>query len=100
MMRDSRGSSSSHLSTTATTLMLTWMMMQMSVVRSLQCATGWNSPTVLQEIPPEWINDGYCDCPLDGADEPGTNACAGSLAWPGISAHDGASSSDSGEKAR
>lgn len=21
------------------------------------------------------INDNYCDCPLDGSDEPGTNAC-------------------------
>lgn len=21
------------------------------------------------------VNDNYCDCPLDGSDEPGTNAC-------------------------
>ena len=26
-------------------------------------------------IPFEWINDDYCDCDLDGSDEPGTDAC-------------------------
>jgi len=25
-------------------------------------------------VPEEWINDGYCNCPLDGIDEPDTNA--------------------------
>ena len=24
----------------------------------------------------EQVNDGYCDCPVDGSDEPGTSACA------------------------
>jgi len=23
-----------------------------------------------------WLNDDYCDCILDGSDEPGTSACA------------------------
>ena len=49
---------------------------------ALECATGLG--TQLQAIPDEWLNDGYCDCPLDGADEPGTNACSGSHNWPGI----------------
>jgi hypothetical protein len=36
-------------------------------------------------IPPDWINDGYCDCPFDGADETNTDACSGIDAWPGSS---------------
>lgn len=35
-------------------------------------------------IPPQRINDGYCDCPLDGLDEPNTEACSGSSGWTGI----------------
>jgi len=35
-------------------------------------------------VPGEWINDGYCDCPLDGIDEPDTDACSGSANWAGI----------------
>lgn len=49
---------------------------------TIQCATGWNQE--MKDIPQDWINDGYCDCPLDGADEPNTDACSGSRAWPGI----------------
>jgi protein kinase C substrate 80K-H len=49
---------------------------------ALQCATGLGSQVV--DIPEEWLNDGYCDCPLDGADEPGTDACSGSQGWPGV----------------
>lgn len=54
------------------------------ILTALQCDIGWNQPN-LQEIPQDWINDGYCDCPLDGADEPNTDACSGSPIWPGIS---------------
>ena len=52
---------------------------------SKSCLTGWsgNSETA---IPEEWINDGYCDCPFDGKDEPNTNACSGSLSWAGVDA--------------
>lgn len=34
------------------------------------------------------INDGYCDCPLDGLDEPDTEACSGALVggWAGFPA--------------
>ncbi|XP_035895751.1 uncharacterized protein LOC118504845 isoform X1 [Anopheles stephensi] len=28
-----------------------------------------------KEIPWEWVNDDYCDCPEDGSDEPSTSAC-------------------------
>jgi hypothetical protein len=51
----------------------------------LACATGWGTSGE-QVILPEQINDGYCDCPLDGKDEPGTQACSGSSTWPGIKA--------------
>jgi hypothetical protein len=49
----------------------------------LECASGWKNGEVLV-IPDEWVNDGYCDCPLDGRDEPDTDACSGSDAWPGL----------------
>ena len=29
----------------------------------------------ISNIPYSKINDDYCDCPSDGSDEPGTNAC-------------------------
>jgi len=37
-------------------------------------------------VPPSRIDDGYCDCPLDGSDEPGTGACSGSVdgMWAGV----------------
>ncbi|KAL7581221.1 hypothetical protein ACA910_006003 [Epithemia clementina (nom. ined.)] len=42
---------------------------------------GETSPKV---IPADKINDGYCDCPQTGADEPETAACSGSYAWGGV----------------
>lgn len=53
----------------------------------LECEIGWGKLGI-QKIPEEKINDGYCDCPLDGADEPHTNACSGSTmgAFTGIAA--------------
>jgi hypothetical protein len=56
---------------------------------SLKCATGWKTTTDLKEIPALWINDGYCDCPFDGIDEPNTDACSGSQYWPGVVASGG-----------
>lgn len=52
---------------------------------TIQCASGWTKS--LQTIPPHKINDGYCDCPLDGADERETGACSGSVdgMWAGLS---------------
>ena len=47
------------------------------------CLTGWNSNSETA-IPEKWMNDGYCDCPFDGKDEPSTNACSGSLSWAGV----------------
>lgn len=49
---------------------------------AITCQTGWNNQ--IQEIPQDWINDGYCDCPFDAVDEPNTDACSGSTGWPGI----------------
>jgi hypothetical protein len=52
---------------------------------ALKCASGWASSSgVIQDIPDDWVNDGYCDCPLDGSDEPDTDACSGSQSWPGV----------------
>jgi protein kinase C substrate 80K-H len=48
-----------------------------------------NSPASIVTIPPEKINDGYCDCPLDGADEKETGACSGSGMWAGVDAKKG-----------
>ena len=52
----------------------------------IRCASGWSRSNKLQTIPPERINDGYCDCPLDGLDEVETGACSGSIdgMWAGI----------------
>jgi hypothetical protein len=32
-----------------------------------------------RRIPTAWINDGYCDCPIEGSDEPLTGACGGAI---------------------
>jgi len=34
-------------------------------------------------VPRERINDGYCDCPTTGEDEPLTSACSGIEYWAG-----------------
>mmetsp|Transcript_22642 Transcript_22642/g.53466 ORF Transcript_22642/g.53466 Transcript_22642/m.53466 type:complete len:803 (+) Transcript_22642:228-2636(+) len=50
---------------------------------TITCLGGW-AGDAQQHIPKAWINDGYCDCPFDGKDEPNTNACSGSSGWPGV----------------
>jgi hypothetical protein len=54
---------------------------------SLSCAAGFGSPRKSRVISEDRINDGYCDCPLDAADEPLTDACSGSVVggWAGVS---------------
>lgn len=52
---------------------------------TITCLGGWTGDSQ-QSIPKAWINDGYCDCPFDGKDEPNTNACSGSSDWAGVSA--------------
>ena len=53
-----------------------------SSAADLSCATGLDGTETV--IPEAWINDGYCDCPFDGKDEPNTEACSGSTSWPGL----------------
>jgi len=52
--------------------------------KSLRCLSGWSDSS--REIPETRINDGYCDCPVDGADEVDTGACSGSVegGWAGV----------------
>jgi hypothetical protein len=59
----------------------------------LRCMAGWGSNQV-HVIPPAQINDGYCDCPFDGADETNTDACSGIDAWPGSSVISAATADD------
>lgn len=56
------------------------------VSADLECAIGWGKGTHV--ISKDLMDDGYCDCPLDGADETNTNACSGSMvgAFTGIPA--------------
>ncbi len=53
---------------------------------ALRCRSGFGHQAHdLVEITQDQINDGYCDCPLDGGiDEPHTDACSGSINWAGI----------------
>jgi hypothetical protein len=65
---------------------------------SIKCASGWTS--AIQIITSDKINDGYCDCPLDGLDEIKTGACSGSMdgMWAGIAAPSIDSGSNNGDK--
>ncbi|KAL7508724.1 hypothetical protein ACHAXN_005826 [Cyclotella atomus] len=61
--------------------------LSLSAPESIQCPSAWfpsSSPIRLITLPPSKINDGYCDCPLDGADETTTGACSGSNLWAGV----------------
>ena len=62
------------------------LLLLLPVFGDLECEIGWGSGT--HKIPESKVNDGYCDCPVDGADEPNTDACAGAAAggWPGVAA--------------
>jgi hypothetical protein len=53
---------------------------------SVECPmdAAFSTTKTTRTIPASRVNDDYCDCPLTGADEPNTSACAGSLDWPGI----------------
>ncbi|KAL7533151.1 hypothetical protein ACHAWF_004367 [Thalassiosira exigua] len=57
----------------------------------LRCRSGWTDSPRLRTVPPSRIDDGYCDCPYDGLDEPTTGACSGSIdgMWAGLSAGEG-----------
>lgn len=49
----------------------------------IKCLAGWGDDRAELEIPAARIDDGYCDCPTSGADEPNTSACSGWDAWSG-----------------
>jgi len=58
--------------------------------RGIKCPIGFGRTTASSAeeearttIPDEWIDDGYCDCPTTGEDEPNTSACAGIEFWSG-----------------
>ena len=54
---------------------------------TVTCAFGFaGSISSTRVISADRINDGYCDCPLDGLDEPDTEACSGALigGWAGV----------------
>ena len=50
---------------------------------ALECASGYGRA---RKIPDSYVNDGFCDCPLNGADEPETEACSGAPVggWAGV----------------
>ena len=52
----------------------------------VRCRTAWGGIRGDDEqlVPPERVDDGYCDCPETGDDEPGTGACAGAGDWAGV----------------
>jgi hypothetical protein len=58
--------------------------MCVGVAYSIECATGYGQQ--VRVIPEKWINDGFCDCPLDALDEPKTEACSGAPVggWAGV----------------
>lgn len=51
----------------------------------IRCPIGFgrNNNEEPRVIPQGWINDGYCDCPTTGEDEPLTSACSGIDYWSG-----------------
>lgn len=51
---------------------------------NVECPIGFGSSET-HVLADDRINDNFCDCPTNGADEPATNACAGIEYWPGHS---------------
>ncbi len=55
----------------------------------VRCSLGFGSGVEKILLPSNFINDNYCDCPIDGGiDEPNTSACSGVIdgGWSGIKA--------------
>ena len=53
----------------------------------ITCITSWGTGGTSRlpvELPPDRINDGYCDCLDTAADETKTDACAGVNNWDGL----------------
>jgi hypothetical protein len=70
-------------------MMCCWWSCLIATVQSatdsvVECPMDASGTRKTVTIPAHRINDDYCDCPMTGADEPNTSACAGSLDWPGV----------------
>lgn len=53
-----------------------------AVEESISCPQGFGSNKMMV-IEASRINDGFCDCPTTGEDEPDTQACSGREEWAG-----------------
>lgn len=65
-------------------LFLTVLIHAKVALGQVTCASfSAGKPVVIEK---DRINDGYCDCPFDGLDEPETQACSGSVVggWAGF----------------
>jgi hypothetical protein len=64
-------------------LLASLVMINRVVHAQIECEAVWAGGGGGVVIPPDRINDGYCDC-ANGADETTTEACAGISAWAGL----------------
>jgi len=60
-------------------------LLSLTLSNALEC-TDWNNKVI--SLPDDRIDDGYCDCPGSGSDEPNTEACSGLDAWPAVKAQE------------
>lgn len=63
-----------------------FLLLQLCRANTITCVTSWGGKagSTPIELPPDRINDGYCDCLDTAADEIETDACAGVNNWDGL----------------
>jgi len=66
--------------------LIQFLLLEPILSNAIECNVGWGALRKLQMVPEAWMNDGFCDCPIDGVDEPNTEACSGSGmgGWAGV----------------